>query len=90
MGDGTVECTWNGSTGSVVIQSGDSLTLFQTRLRDTPQALAGLGDQAYVDPEFPGKVLVRKGNRWVWVFVEYTKDDRTNVIDLARAALTKL
>lgn len=90
-GDEANECTWLSAAGkSVVIQSGDSIVQFQTRLRDTPQPFAGLGDQAAVDPEFAGKVLVRKGNVWIEVFVEGTTSDRGNAVDLARALLPKL
>jgi hypothetical protein len=90
-GDEANECTWIGTNGEgVVIQSGDSMTQFQTRLNDSPRPLAGLGDQAAVDPEFAGKVLVRKGNRWIWVFVEGTTSDRDNAINLAKAVLPEL
>ena len=91
VGDGANECSWIGTTGkSIVIQTGDSTTQFQTRLSDSPKPLAGLGDQAAVDPEFLGKVLVRKGNVWIWVFVGGTADDRTAAVDLARSLLPKL
>src|SRR5262249_10145994 len=54
LGDEAEECTWNGISGneSVVIQTGDSMDQFQTRVRETPQPMSGLGDQANVDPEF--------------------------------------
>ena len=90
-GDEAEECTWIGSNGeSVVVQSGDSSTQFETWLRDSPQPLAGLGDQAAVDPEFAGKVLVREGNTWIWVFVEGTTSDRANAIKVAREVLPEL
>jgi len=60
------------------------------RLRHTPQSFPGLGDQAYVDPELPGKVPVRKGDRWIRVCVEYTDADRANVVELPREAVVKL
>jgi hypothetical protein len=90
-GDDTNECTWNGTDGkSVGIQAGDSSVQFASRLRDTPQPFAGLGDQAAVDPEYPGKVLVRKGNLWIWVFVAGTANDRDSAVNLARSLLPKL
>jgi hypothetical protein len=90
-GDDTNECSWIGTTGkSIVIQAGDSMTQFETRLRDSPQPLTGLGDQAAVDPEYAGKVLVRKGNIWIWVFVGGTANDRLSAVNLARSLLPKL
>jgi hypothetical protein len=88
--DGANECVWQQPSAGVVVQTGDTVAQFEARVNNVSQPLGGIGDQAFVDPGGAGKVLARKGQIWIQVFVAGTAADRPTAINLAQSVLAAL
>ena len=90
LSDGANECSWPQGWAVLAIETGDTSGQFATRISDAPEALHGVGDQAAAGPDLSGKVLARKGQIWVEVFVDGSIVDRINAITVIKSILAEL